>query len=142
EVDPRGVRSLEQPAARSDDELVASRRRQPAVGEQAAPGDLTKSRALVVEERDTGWGGGRPELGVQRRFMRRDDGERQAFGPRVDPAGGDGARGDGERQAPGAMEQLELGRREQAWVEVRERLALDGRAEIQHRGVALPGEGQ
>ena len=79
---------------------------------------------------------------MQRCRMRCDDGKGQTLGPRVDPAGGDGARGDGERQTPGAMEQLELGRGEQERVQVRERLALDGRAEVQHCGILLPDEGQ
>ena len=57
---------------------------------------------------------------------------------RVNSAPLDGANGDGQRAPPGFGKGRELGGREQARIEVGERIPLDRRAEVQDGRVAFP----
>ena len=69
-----------------------------------------------------------------------DDGESDPGRARVHPRGLDRAHRNGERAPSGFVKGGQLGRREPAPVELSERIPLDRRAEVQHRGVAFPRE--
>ena len=70
--------------------------------------------------------------------MRGDDGEVDSGRARVNSGRLDGANGDGQRAPSRFAERRQLGGCEQARIEVRERIPLDRRAEVQDGGVPFP----
>ena len=142
EVHPGGVRCARHPTASSDRERVTSRRSESPIGEQAVPRNLAHAVhcALKQHERRAGADGG--QFHVDERGMGGDDGEADSRRARVHAGGLDGAHGDGERVPAGLVKGCQLGGREQARIEVRERVPLDRRAEVQDGRIAFSRERQ
>ena len=140
EVHTGGVRRARHPATPGDRQRVSSRRSESPIAEQAVPGDLTHTiqRALEQHERCAAADG--EQFHVDERGVGGDDGEGDPGRARVHPGGLDRAHRDGERAPSGFVKGRQLGRREPARVELRERIPLDRRAEVQHGGVAFPRE--
>ncbi len=142
EVHASRVRRARQPAAPGNGECVTPWGRQPPIGEQSIPRNLahTVHSALYERARLARADGG--QFHVYQRGMGGDDGERDARGPRVHTGRLDRSDGDGERAALGLTESRELGGCEEIRIEFCERIPFNGGPEIQHGGVALPGEGE
>ena len=144
EVGPRRVPRRAQAALTHYEQLVASRRRQASVGEQAVPVDFPQP---LAHRREQGDADGRQHSDrrqpyVERRRVRGDDREGDALGAGIDPPVSNWTGCHGERQAARLREHPELDRRERGRVEIGKRVPLQGGPEVQHGRVALAAEGQ
>jgi hypothetical protein len=136
EVQPHGVGALRELTRSGQQDLVATRSGQTAIAEQPVPPELSGSVGDPLEEDYPCRTAGAAELDAQVRGVRRQYGEAQPLGSRIDRIEGNGPDAEAEGQPPRLAERRYLGRRTSR-PEVHERIALQRSPEIHEPGVAF-----